>query len=83
MAAPLDDLMARVAAQGQRLPGMYGRVDFGTLPERYTESADVRSTLEARQPGAGARSCWPSPRPWRASVPTRCWATPWPMPMPR
>lgn len=55
MAAPLDDLMARVAAQGQRLPGMYGRVDFGTLPERYTESADVRSTLEARQPGAGRR----------------------------
>jgi len=55
MSAVPDALLARMAAQAERLPGMYGRLDFSTLPERYTEDPAVPSVLDARWPGSGRR----------------------------
>jgi hypothetical protein len=45
MNSHLDPLMARVAAQGERLPEMYGHIDFSATPERYTEDPQVVSAL--------------------------------------
>lgn len=37
----------RVAEQRERLPGMYGRIDFDVTPERFTTAPGDRTALEA------------------------------------
>lgn len=39
----LSALEARVAAQGERLPDMYGKVDFSITPERFAGKLDDKS----------------------------------------
>lgn len=55
LAPTLEDPMAGVAAQGLWLPGMYGRVDFSALPERFTQNASERSAFDLRFPDRCAR----------------------------
>ena len=50
-----DTPMTRVAAQAERLPGLYAWVDLGAMPERYTEQPEVKSQLEARWPDQARR----------------------------
>lgn len=38
--------MRRVAAQRERLPGFYGRIDFDAMPERFTVAPGERTALE-------------------------------------
>jgi len=45
MSQDLDAVSARVAAQRERLPEMYGQIDFTALPERYTEDPKHDSAL--------------------------------------
>jgi hypothetical protein len=41
-------LEAQIRAQAERVPSMYGQVDFSSLPERYTEALDDVSSLPKR-----------------------------------
>ncbi|MET0387786.1 MAG: oxygenase MpaB family protein [Polyangiales bacterium] len=45
----------KIAAQHERIPVMYGRVDFSVLPERFTSSPADQSTLPAAQQHQRAR----------------------------
>ena len=36
MTTPLSGLKARVRAQKTAIPALYGKVDFETVPERFT-----------------------------------------------
>lgn len=39
-------LQRRIARQAEQLPAMYGRIDFGALPERFTLDPAQRSALD-------------------------------------
>jgi hypothetical protein len=45
MNAPITNLSAMLAAEAAQIPSMYGRVDFSTTPERFTEQPDDLSEL--------------------------------------
>lgn len=45
MTQNLDPVMTRVARQRERLPGMYGQVDFSRMPERFAAEPEARSAL--------------------------------------
>lgn len=48
MTQPLADLKAQVRAQKTLIPSMYGKVDFETVPERFTRDLAVKSMLPGR-----------------------------------
>jgi hypothetical protein len=41
----LETLTAKIAAQAERIPAMYGAVDFGVTPERFVTDLAVESSL--------------------------------------
>jgi hypothetical protein len=45
MPTPLVELQAKVHAQKTLIPSLYGKVDFDTLPERFTRDPEVKSML--------------------------------------
>ncbi len=51
----LDALQARVAAQRENLPAMYGKVDFSIVPERFAGSPEIPSTLRGKKAEAERR----------------------------
>lgn len=51
----LEALTARVAAQRERLPAMYGKVDFSITPERFAGSPDISSTIRGEKGEAARR----------------------------
>ena len=51
----LDALQARVAAQRDTLPSMYGKVDFSITPERFAGTPEVPSTLRGARAEASRR----------------------------
>jgi hypothetical protein len=48
MPASIAELREKVAAQRDRVPAMYGKVDFTTTPERFCTDLCVRSLLDTR-----------------------------------
>lgn len=46
--AATDELWARVRAQKERVPAIYGSVDFSRVPERFAAAPDDSSTLSGR-----------------------------------
>lgn len=48
MSVPLEDLQSLVEGQKNRIPSLYGNVDFSITPERFTDSLQVESTLPGR-----------------------------------
>lgn len=44
----IAELRASIAAQRERVPAMYGAVDFSATPERFTDDPAVASLLETR-----------------------------------
>ncbi len=48
MTTPLSELQARVIAQKTLIPSMYGAIDFGIVPERFTANPHDRSQLPDR-----------------------------------
>jgi hypothetical protein len=48
MPQSIDELRASVAAQRERIPVIYGNVDFTITPERFCDDVAVRSCLETR-----------------------------------
>ena len=48
MPQSLAELRASVAAQRDRLPAMYGNVDFSATPQRFCDDPAARSVLETR-----------------------------------
>lgn len=51
----LEALTARVAAQREALPAMYGKVDFSITPERFAGSPDIPSTIRGEKGEAARR----------------------------
>ncbi len=45
MRSDLPTIAARVRSQAERLPALYGAIDFDNPPERFTTDPDVRSEL--------------------------------------
>lgn len=44
----LDDLRARVRAQREKVPAIYGNVDFSAIPERFASAPDDQTSLSGR-----------------------------------
>jgi hypothetical protein len=47
MTTTIDELQHKVALQKTRLPGMYGDVDFGRRPERFTDDPDAETAMRS------------------------------------
>lgn len=47
MTETLDQLQARVHAQKERIPSLYGAIDFAQTPERFTDDPGVKSAMPA------------------------------------
>ena len=70
----LEALQARVLAQRDRLPSMYGNVDFSITPERFAGELDDRSMqLNGDERGARERLL-SNPETVARARATRCWA---------
>jgi hypothetical protein len=48
MTTPLSELQAQVRAQKTLVPSVYGNVDFGIVPERFTTDPRAKTQLPAR-----------------------------------